>query len=403
MPPILSAPARITLLITDRNLTVLGDPIDGWTDLDVTVRFNEPASGSFTAPAYPALLQQIRGTALDELRRVVVIRDGQIFAAGPIEREGPEVWSADGGQHSDPGTITVYFADDLARLVGRHTYPDPTAAATGQTSTARWTSTGNAEDIMRALVNVNAGPGALTTRRIPQLVLGADQGVGSTITFGTRFEALGDALRSAAIAGGGLGFRTQQVGNTIEFQVYAPVDLTSGAAAVRFSRGLGNLRSYSYIREAPTATTAIVGGKDVGTSRVIVERTDTTAVAAWERMEVFVDRRQSDDVPGSTDELDQAGDEALTRASARARLSSVTVDTPTQRYGQHYQLGDRVTMQLLSGAEVSDVVRVVHLQATPQSGEIVTALVGSQEASSDPGWLQATRDLARRLAGLETI
>lgn len=398
MPLMLSAPARITLLITDRNLNVLGDPIAGWTDLDVTLRFNEPGSGSFTAPARPELLQLIAAGG----NRVVVVRDGAIFAAGPIERAGPQRWSVDGAD-TDPGTVTVAFTDDLALIAGRVTYPNPAAVATAQTSTARWTATDEAGDIMRSLVNLNAGPGALTVRRVPQLVLGAGAGLGSSITFGTRFEALGDALRSAAIAGGGLGFRTQQVGTTIEFQVYAPVNRATGDGAVRFSRGLGNLRSYSYEPVAPSATVAIVGGKDVGTSRVIVERVNSAAVTKWWRLETFVDQRQSDATAGAAAELEQAGDEELERSAETARLTSVTVDTADQRYGTHYQLGDRVSVELNSGAEVTDVVRAVHLEVSPRDGETVTALVGSQDASADPAWVKVTRALARRLAGLETI
>lgn len=392
-------PVQITILITDRNLNVLGDQIANWTDLDITLRFNEPASGSFEVPVSPTMMQQLRGTPTDALRRVVVYRDGLIFCAGPIEKLGPEKWSVD-GQNSGAGTVTVRFTDDLARIVARETYPNPAAAATAQTSTARWTANTNAEDILRSLVNLNAGPGALVARRIPKLVLGPDMGVGSTIKFGTRFDPLGDALRSVAITGGGLGFRTQQVGDSIEFQTYAPQDLTG---QVRFSRGLGNLREYSYEEDTPSATVAIVGGKDVGTSRVIAERVNTAALTAYERMETFVDRRQSDDTSADTTELNQAGDEALTRGAATGRLVSVTVDTDGQRYGEHYRLGDRVSEELGSGVEVADVVRSVNLKVTPRDGEIVTALVGSQDASSDPLWLAYMRDVARRLARLETI
>lgn len=393
------SPAGIQILVTDRDLNVVGDPVTDWTELDVTLRFNEPASGSFTVPASTGLQQQIAGSESDALRRVVVIRDGSIFCAGLIEKPGDEEWSVD-GQNAGPGTMTVAFSDDLARVASRLTYPDPAAAATAQTSTARWTSTGNAEDIMRSLVNLNAGPGALTARRVSHLVLGADQGVGTTIKFGTRFEPLGDALRSAAVAGGGLGFRTQQVGTTIEFQVYQPPDLSG---AVRFSKGLANLRSYSYEPALPSATVAIVGGQDVGTSRVVVERSDAAAVSRYERMETFVDQRQSDDTSADTTELDQAGDEALAGSAASARLAAVTIDTPDQKFGVHYPLGARVSVELGTGAVVTDVVRAVHLQMTPDAGEVVTALVGSQEASSDPLWVKHLRGLARRLDRLETI
>ncbi|MFB6392640.1 siphovirus ReqiPepy6 Gp37-like family protein [Polymorphospora lycopeni] len=383
----------ITLLVTDRNLNVVGDPIIGWTDLDVTLRFNEPASGNFSAPAYLPLMQQIRGGGY----RIIVIRDGQVFCAGPIEKRGPEKWSVD-GQDSNPGTITVSFSDDLALAVARATYPDPSQPATAQTSVARWTASGSAETILRSLFNLNAGPGALAARRVPKLVLGPVAGVGSNIVLGTRFEPLGDAARTAALAGGGLGFRTQQVGQQVELQVYGPTDRSR---SVRFSRGLGNLREYEYDETAATVTAAIVGGKDEGTSRVIVERLNAAAIADGWRLEAFKDQRQSDDDAGDTTELDQAGDEALAEGAQTARLSAVTIDVPTQRYGVHYGLGDIVSIELTSGVEVTDVVRAVQLKATPETGELVSALIGSQEASSDPLWLTYTRDIARRLARLE--
>lgn len=396
MPPMLSQPARITLLVTDRNLNVIGDPIGDWVDLDVTLQFNDVASGGFRAPRTAVTAAQLAAG-----NRVVVIRNGAVFCAGPIEAPGPEDWSAQ-GQASGSGQVEVRFADDLAAVVSRVTYPNPAAAATAQTSTARWTATNEAGNVIRSLVDLNAGPGALTARRVPQLTLGTGAGLGSQITFGTRFEPLGDALRSAAIAGGGLGFRTRQdtAAAQIVFDVYAPQDLSAG---VRFSPGLGNLRSYRYEPQAPTATTAIVGGQDVGTSRVVVERVDTAAEAAWGRMERFVDRRQSDDTVGSTAELDQAGDEELARAAETARLSSVTVDTDDQRFGVHYQLGDRVSLELASGVEVADVIRAVRMQVTPDAGELVTALVGSQDTSSDPRWVRYLRDVSRRIDRLETI
>lgn len=399
MPVMQSRPAQITILITDRNLNVLGDPVSGWTSLEVTLKFNEPSAGQFTAPATAELVALVAGDAVDAARRVVVIRDGAVFVAGPIEQAGPQRWAAD-GQDSGPGTMTVSFADDLALVATRLTYPTPSAVASAQTATARWTSTGNAEDIMRSLVNLNAGPGALAARRLPKLVLGADQGVGASITFGTRFEPLCDALRSAAIAGGGLGFRTQQVGSDVEFQVYQPVDRTG---SVRFSRGLGNLRSYEFEPAAPTATAVIVGGKDVGTSRVIVERVDAPGVDRWWRMETFLDQRQSDDTTGSTSELQQAAYEALVRGAATSRLATVTVDTRDQRYGVHYGLGDRVAVELPTGVEVADVVREAHLRISPDGGEQVTVLVGSQDATSDPVWSRHIGAVDRRMRRLETI
>lgn len=379
----------VTLLVTDRNLAVVGDPISGWTDLDVVGRYNEPASGSFTAPADAALMDQLQPG-----NRIVVHRDGAPFMSGPIEKPGPYVWdaAADGGGR---GRITVHFADDLALVAGRRVYPDPTASAVAQTEAAYWTrSNVNAETILRDLVNLNAGPGALPARRVPRLTLGPVAGVGTAASVTARFDALGDALRSVALAGGGLGFRTAQVGPDIQFQVYAPNDRSRG---IRFSRDLDNLRAVQYDPEAPAVTVALVAGQGQGTARNIREIADADAAARWWRLETFIDQRQTN----VDAELDQAGWEALAENGEQGKLTTVTVDTPEQKFGRDYGLGDKVTVELYPGTDVADYVRGFHLQASPADGEVLTAVIGSQEATRDPYWLRVGRDLYRRIGQLE--
>ena len=58
-------------------------------------------------------------------------------------------------------------------------------------------------------------------------------------------------------------------------------------------------------------------------------------------------------------------------------------------------------MVLEAGAEVVDLVRTVHLQVYPTSGEYASATVGSQAASADPYWVQRMRDVENRIGQLE--
>lgn len=387
----LSLGQRITIWATDESLALVGDPIDVWDDLDVMLRFNEPGSGSFTVPRTADL-----STQLAPSNRIVVVRDGGIFAAGPIEFPGPQTWAAT-GQDAGPGRVRVSFADDLALVCGRITFPDPANAITAQTAARRSFTATNAETICRTLVEENAGPSALAARQIPALALGSVAGVGSSISFSTRCQPLGDELRSVAIQGGGFGFRTRQSGSSILFECYATADLTG---LVRFSRGLGNLRSYTFENEAPKATVAIVGdGTGTGTSRVFRERIDSAAVSAWWRLETFVDRRDTT----TTAELDQAGDEALVDGAETARLTAEVIDTPDQAFGTAYGLGDRVTVELASGAEVADVVRAVRLTASPRTGELVMPVIGTQQATTDQQLIQLLRAALRRIDRLEAI
>ncbi|BDH04910.1 siphovirus ReqiPepy6 Gp37-like family protein [Streptomyces seoulensis] len=380
----------VHLLITDENLAVQGDPLDGWTNLDATKRHNEPGSGSVDLPARPDIMAQLQPG-----NRLVVIRDGAVWMAGPMEIPTDYTWSVTEEPH---GKVTVSFADDLATVAGYITWPAPASAWTAQPANTYRTLNTNAETIIRALVGENCGPGALVERRIPRLALGAPAGVGTATTLSTRFEPLLDVCRRIALAGG-IGFRTQQTAGQILFDCYQPRDLT---ATARFSQGLGNLRSLQFKRSAPTVTHALIAGTepDIGTTgRTYVQVADTSAAAMWWRVERYVDGSAQTDGNG---ELTQAGTEETAGGAAPVELATVTVDTPDLKAGRDFDLGDKVTVALPFGVEVADLVRSIRLQATPEAGEYVTTLVGSPDATTDPAMVKAIRTLSRRLGRLES-
>ena len=383
----------IQLLVTDQDLEVQGDPIDDWLSLDATVRFNEPGSGSVDLVAHPHVMQQLQPG-----RRLVVIRDGTVWMAGPMEVPQDYSWGIGSSGEAPPGQVTVNFADDLAVLAGYLTWADPAETWADQPDAAAYALTAtNAETIIRTLVNLNCGPGALVARRVPNLVLDTVAGVGTTTTVNTRFEGLLAACRRVAIDGGGLGFRARQDAGQVKFGCYAPVDRT---ATARFSEGLGNLRALTYKQSAPTVTHALVQGGEVEApaDRIFTEVADTVAAAAWWRVEQLVSGSADSDTDG---ELTQDGTEALADGAQPVELATVTVDTEDLKAGRDFGLGDRVTVALPTGLEVEDLVRSIHLQATPNSGEHVTSLIGSPSATSDPQMVRLVRELGRRLGRLE--
>jgi hypothetical protein len=386
----------IQLLVTDRNLTTLG-ALDGWTKVACDLNFNKPAAGQVDLPARPEYME-----LLQPGHRLVVIRDQAVWCAGPLEE--PQDYAWDLAQNAGPGTVSVRFSDDLARVAGYVTYPEPTKAFAAQdtvTDRMRVFTSQNAEAIIRALVNETCGPGALAARRIERLVLDTVAGVGGTRSLSTRFVPLLDACREVA-AIDGLGFRTRQVGDEIRFGVYAPADRTREA---RFSVGLGNLRSVRFVLGAPTATSELVQGggdpDDAATPpnvRVYVE-VSSGAAADWYRVEKLIDKTGTDSDAGG--ELTQAGTLALGDDNPQASLSTVTVDTEDLKAGRDYQLGDRVTVALPTGLEVADVVQTIRLEATPTEGELVTSVIGNSDKSTTTATVRTVRDLARRLGRLE--
>lgn len=383
----------IQLLITDENLAVQGDPLTGWTSLDCTLRFNEPASGTVELPAHPEVMAQ-----LEPGNRLVVIRDGSIWCAGPMEMPQDYSWGIGESAEPDPGKVSVSFSDDLARVAGYITWADPAASWASQPDTAsRTINATNSEAIIRTLVNENCGPGAQSARQIPNLALDALASVGATTSVKTRFEALLDTCRRVAVDGGQIGFRTRQDAGQILFGCYAPADRT---ATARFSRGLGNLRSLQYKLSAPTVTHALVSGSEVEApaDRKFVQVSSATAAATWWRVEKLVDGNAADNTNG---ELTQAGNEEIAGGAAPVELATVTVDTEDLRAGRDFGLGDKVTVELPPGGYVEDVVRSIHLQASPDAGEHVASLVGSPEATTHPYMVRMVRELGRRLGRIE--
>ena len=385
----------LRVLITDASHNVVGDPLDEWSNIDVTTRFNEPSSGQVTHPAHDWVMAQLQPG-----NRVVLIRDGAVWAQGPLEI--PQDYSWDLTDDFEPGTVTLHFSDDLAVVAGYKTWADPTEAWESQPPKANYSLTNqNAETIIRTLVNLNCGPGALSVRQIPEFVLADAASVGTDTSITTRFEGLLEACRRAALNGGGLGFRTDVVDGQVVFSVYQPTDLT---ATARFSKGLGNLRSLQYRLEAPKVTDALVAGSyteadphanpPTAEARTFVKVSDADQRDTWWRVEDYVDGSADDDSEG---ELTADGQESLTAGGASVRLSTTTVDTEDLKAGRDFGLGDKVTVVLANGTEVADIVRSIHLQATPNSGEYVTSYIGSAETTTASASVQMIRDLGRRI------
>lgn len=398
--------AEYTLAITNPAGSVvtetIGEPdpesgAPGWTSIDLKPRHNVVGYGEFTAAATPAVLAAVNVPEA----RVVVLReadgdDPTVEMCGPIEAQ-PHGYQAERDGDAGPGVVTVRFADDTARLADRLVYPTPLAAATAQTVTNRYTITGaNPEDAMRALFNLNAGPGALAVRRVPGFVLGADLGLMPTVTVSTSFTrdaVVTDALREVSrLAGGlGVGFRLVQVGTTIEFQTFAPRDL---AGTVVFSRDLGNVESLDYEPTAPVDTVAIVGGAGAGTGRVVRERINAAASAAgWFRREVWIDGTGA----ANATEMDQLGDKALDEGGATYRVAVVARETPDQRWRYDFGPGDQASVEVAPGVFVTALVQGADITVDGEKGETVRPIVATSAESLMPAQALEIRKIWRTI------
>lgn len=377
----------VTALIMSPGLVAVTDPIANWTEVTAELRYCAAGVCEVTAPASSGYVTAANTPG----NYLVIVRDGVVFGGGKIEGQPAMSWNPNEGI----AVAKVTSATFEGLLGERITYPNPAAAANVQGSATYSATAVNGETYMRNLVNLNAGPGALTARRITGLALGAVAGGAGLVTATTRFEPLLDALRTAAVTAG-VGFRVRMVGTQLLFEVYVPVDRTG---SVRFSRDRGNLREYISEPQAPTATVAIVGGNGEGATREVVERTNSSAITAgWGRVEVFVNASGSD---VTTAELQQQGDAVLVEAAEKAGLSVVAVDGPQSQFGVDYNLGDLISIEPLPGVAVAEVVTGVKLTATVD-GELVSPAIGVGPYS-EPATVALLRQIDRRLGRLERM
>ena len=375
------------ILVLDKQLNAVGDPIACWTMIDVTLRFNEAGSGLFTAPGYSWIRDQLVPGC-----RIVVIRNGDVLMAGPMERW---IWErSDDGENAGAGKVTVTFGDFISLIVARQTYPNPDMEPSAQVAD-NWSYAAEGEHALRNLVLWQAADLALPARRIPKLVLGPFAGVGSVVSVkADRMEPMGDVMRRVASVSGGLGFKAEMVNNQIEFTVFQPVDLSN---QIIFGFGAGSLKYIAYEVTAPKANAAIVGGQGEGADRFLIERVNAGSVDVWDRRETLVNRPGNDPVA----ELNAAGDEALADGAETTRVPISAADTPFQQFGRDYPIGAKVSVETAPGAMIVDMVVTVHVQVYPTAGEVISPTIGSQAANSDPRWIQRMRAIDRRLAYLE--
>jgi hypothetical protein len=359
--------ANFTVVARGGDFSVLGT-IDGYTSLSATPKFNDVGAWSLTYPTDSIAAQLLTaGTGIQIFRQDNL---SQPIISGPVQG----ITEAFSDQRGNP-QLTFTGPCDNIWLAARLAYPDPTATGTTYTN-AYDVRSGDAETVMKAYVDANAGPDALLARRTAGLSIEVNTHRGSQVAYSARFDGLLALLQNLATAGG-LGFQLRQPvpGGGLVFSVFVPVDRSG---LVRFSSATGSLGSYTFTLTGPTGTTAIVGDQAADTGRSFTPFTNAQAETDWGiRYEVFTDASNTTD----TTQIAQSGAQALDSGSPQASVSFTPLDTPQRRFGIDYSLGDTVTVQLGAGSVV-DVVRVATIADDAESGVSIIPTVGGSQADS---------------------
>ena len=319
----------------------------------------------------------------------VVVMDGDTTVfSGPVT----EIQVEQNGTERD---VTLTGVTDMHVLADRLVYPNP-ALGYDMQDRSHYKAKGAAEtlilDLIRGQCIPESGPVSVT-RATPGLVVPATLGRGSATSVEARFTRLLDEVQALATVGG-LVVDIVQDGTDLPLIIREPRDKSR---SVRFMQDSG-LGAYTVKNTAPTITTVILGAQGEGASRTITGKNGTYE-DRWgaRRIESFSDRRDTEDA----DEHDKTMTEVLAEGGPSGSATFEVAETPGLRYGEHFQLGDIVTVALPGGQTITDGVRYVEITWDPYGRE-VKLTVGDESTDEPlaPKELQALKTLQRSVRGL---
>jgi hypothetical protein len=252
------------------------------------------------------------------------------------------------------------------------------AFASGETESSK---AGNADDLMKEVVDENMGGSAAVARDITGIgfSIQTDLTLGPSIEQDFAWKHVDDVLERMAEAADTGGTSTYYgivplAPDDFEFRTWVGQpgqDRTDPAKPVVFSIERGNLiNPFLRIDYGDEVNYVYAGGQDVGTARNVQEVSDTTRIEAsiWNRREAFQDARRGDTDAAVTEE----GNAALKRGQFVRRFMGEILDTDLARYGKHWDLGDRVIAEYW-GAQFECIVQMVKVAVDASGRESVVA------------------------------
>jgi hypothetical protein len=349
--------------------------VDPYTHAEIIARESDVSTWTIDLPTDTAAGAVFTA---DPFARLEVAVDNAAWRSGPMTRLERIV-------DETGDRLVVSGVDDTVWLARRLAHPQPATPAPPYNTSAYDTHTGPPAQVIADLINVNAGPGAVASRRVPGLSVPPPGIAGPNVTVAARWQNLLTLCQGVA-RGNGLTFDVVD----LALRVRVPVD--RGAV---FSAGLETLAAWTATETAPTANKVVVAGGGEGTARLIREVVDATSIATWGLVEAFGDRRDTTDPA----QMDQAGADALAQGVTPTTVVFTPLDTPGQAFGVDWVLGDLVTV-VAGGLTVHDLVREVHVTLDTHGATIVPA-VGTP--AGDLALFRAVGGLDRRVRQLERV
>ncbi len=356
--------------------------------LTVVMRYNNVGSWNITLPSDHRLVDELRAAGAG----IIVAVEGEVIFSGYTTQAVLQQ-----SKDNPLGDWSIQGVDDSVILAERLAYPLPSEANVTLQTTANDIRTGVAETVIKGYVYDNISAFAGTIRAIDNLDVEIDLARGEQVTGNARFTNLQELIYGLAQTGK-LGFTIKQIGSSLVFQVFEPLDRSLN---VRMDVDNGKLTSTEYSYGQPKLTRVIVGGGGEGENRVFYEGSTPESVQAenvWaRRVEKFIDSRGSE----GTIELEQSAAEALVdEGKTIVNLSVTPADDQTMRFGYDWYLGDKVTV-VVGLVETTSVVTEVGLSVSAD-GVRIGATVGTPVAVDfESKLISAQQDASTRIGNLE--
>lgn len=282
------------ILPREANLTRVGDPVTGWTELKLIERHNEPDTWTVTGPS--------------EVMGAFYPGTGSILYRGNEQVASGKLTNLKRGRITDPrtgastDTTTASFTSDLLLIGHKTVIPSPSHPMSTTTAfkfpAAYDQRSGPVETLIINFIRAHAGDLAQADRRIARLRTPASQGRGGTTSVSGRFDQLGVLVKDLAEAGN-LRVRIEHTEDSVNSGwldvVIEPVaDVSEN---IRFgtaeSTATGIITDWDYEIGMPTVTRALVaGGGELEDRDMLMRRVDEPETLWGISAETLVDQRQ---------------------------------------------------------------------------------------------------------------
>ncbi|MGX5772702.1 Gp37-like protein [Microbacterium trichothecenolyticum] len=351
-----------------------------------TLRWNAASSAYLTLPDNHAIIPTLAGEEGVRCAVWMVTIDGGTLTKRRLLRGRVGTLA---GEDAPYGTVRVPVVDDwgdLSTLLGWQV-PGAAIGSQGGAEYARYT--GTSEDNAKAAIAANVARLGRPWDVAPSL----GRGNPDTAPLELRMHTLGESVVEPLI--------TDRLQLTLEHDDLTGRSLVDVREGEVFPRPItpqsGVLSRWSWVKQPPTATRAVVGGRGEGTARQFALVIDTALEAELGvALEIYVDARNAEE--GA--DLAPYGWAELAKHRGKAGLTATLRETSWFRFADGYELGDKVRVQV-GALDVEDVISQVDITHDTAGGFVVVPKVGLATEDPTERLVGFVKNVATAVRGLE--